>query len=165
MVNSKKKHTIAFCISIIILFALVPLIPAIFSASSLFTATISSIIIGTMITLSAFQAIESYSVIKNKSTADTVSRNIDKVNKTLGRISNKVINNYDDLTGNNKIFIERFFESCNEIFERLAKLLFEEKNNTLPTQDNNNIKPREDVKAIVIKRRGGITGDNDYRSH
>lgn len=165
MVNSKKKHTIAFCISIIILFALVPLIPAIFSASSLFTATISSIIIGTMITLSAFQAIESYSVIKNKSTADTVSRNIDKVNKTLGRISNKVINNYDDLTGNNKIFIERFFESCNEIFKRLAKLLFEEKNNTLPTQDNNNIKPREDVKAIVIKRRGGITGDNDYRSH
>ncbi|WP_425384684.1 WD_0736 family protein [Wolbachia endosymbiont (group A) of Sturmia bella] len=93
MVSHEKKHTVAFCISAIAFCVGISLIAAVLTKIAPLIAIIVSTIIGAITILSACQAIESYSVIKNSN----------KVTSSLHKIK-------EAFTGKeSELFIEKVF--------------------------------------------------------
>lgn len=100
MLSHEEKHKVAFCISVVTFCAGLSLIAAVLTTVTPLIAIVVSTIIGTITILSACQAIESYSVIKNSN----------KVTSSLHAVKETLIGEESEL------FIEKVFNHLCEFF-------------------------------------------------
>lgn len=102
MLNHEEKHKVAFCISVIAFCASLSLVAAVLMTLTPLIAIVVSTIIGIITILSACQAIESYSVIKNSN----------KVTSSFHAVKVALIGEESEL------FIEKVFNHLCEFFSQ-----------------------------------------------